>query len=70
MYLNDHEVVDYMLSIDKDLKAAYELLNEYRNFNSMAKITNALEWLDELIVKFHNSTIPEYYRIYKMLKPS
>ena len=34
MYLDEHQIVDYMLSIDADLKAGYELLNEYRNYNS------------------------------------
>ena len=68
MYMSEHEIVDYMLSIDKDLKDAYELLNEYRNFNSIATIDNAEEYLDELIIKFHNSKIDEYYKAYKLLK--
>ena len=57
-----------MLSIDSNLKDAYELLNEYRNFNSVATIDNAAEMLDELIIKFHNSKIDEYYKSYKLLK--
>ena len=68
MYLSEHEIVDYMLSIDSDLKDAYELLNEYRNFNSVAKINNAAEMLDELIIKFHNSKIDEYKKAYRLLK--
>ena len=68
MYLSEHEIVDYMLSIDSNLKDAYELLNEYRNFNSVATINNAAEMLDELIIKFHNSKIDEYYKSYKLLK--
>ena len=68
MYLSEHKIVDYMLSIDSDLKDAYELLNEYRNFNSVATINNAAELLDELIIKFHNSKINEYYKSYKLLK--
>ena len=68
MYLSEHEIVDYMLSIDKDLKDAYELLNEYRNFNSVATIDNAAEMLGDLISKFHNSKIEEYYKSYKLLK--
>lgn len=54
MYLDDHQIVDYMLSIDNDLKEAYILLNEYRNFNKIANVSNAAELLDDLIVKFHN----------------
>ena len=68
MYLSEREIVDYMLSIDSDLKDAYELLKEYRNFNSVATINNAEEMLDELIIKFHNSKIEEYYKAYKLLK--
>ena len=68
MYLSEHEIVDYMLSIDSNLKEAYELLNEYRNFNSVATIDNATEMFDELIIKFHNSKIDEYYKSYKLLK--
>lgn len=68
MYLSEREIVDYMLSIDVDLKSGYELLNEYRNFNSIATIDNAAEILDELIIKFHNSKIDEFYKAYKLLK--
>ena len=68
MYLDDHQIVNYMLSIDKELKDAYDLLNEYRNFNSSARLDNAAEWLDELIIKFHNSISDEYYKAYKLLK--
>ena len=68
MYLDDHQVVDYMLSIDSELIDAYELLNEYRNFNEVATVENAPEMLDALIVKFHNSPIAEYSKSYKLLK--
>ena len=68
MYLDEHQIVDYMLSIDADLKAGYELLNEYRNYNSCATTINAEEWLDELIIKFHNSTLEEFHKAYKLLK--
>ncbi len=68
MYLDDHQIVNYMLSIDDELKDAYELLNEYRNFNSCANINNAEEWLDKLIIKFHNSRSDEFYKAYKLLK--
>ena len=68
MYLDEHQIVDYMLSIDADLKAGYELLNEYRNYNSCATTINAASWLDELIIKFHNSTLEEFHKAYKLLK--
>jgi len=68
MFLSERQIVDYMLSIDKDLKDAYELLNEYKVFNSCATIDNAAEWLDELIIKFHNSNLKEFYNAYRLLK--
>ena len=68
LYLDDHQIVDYMLSIDKDLKKGYDLLNEYRNFNSCATIYNAEKMLDELIIKFHNSSLPKFIKGYKLLK--
>ena len=68
LFLSEHEIAFNMLSIDNDLKDAYELLNEYRNFNSTATINDAANELDELIIKFHNSKIPEYINSYKLLK--
>lgn len=68
MYLDEHQIVDYMLSIDPELREGYELLNEYRNFNSCATIENAEAWLDQLIIKYHNSNVEEYYKAYKLLK--
>lgn len=68
MFLDEHEIVDYMLSIDNDLKEGYDLLVEYKNFNSCATIDNAEAWLDELIIKFHTSPLDEYYKSYKLLK--
>lgn len=67
-YLNDHEVVTYMLSIDKDLEEAYNLLNEYRVFNSIATTKNAAEMLDDLIIKFGKSKLAENHKSYKLLK--
>ena len=68
MHLDEHQIVDYMLSIDKELRDGYDLLNEYRTFNSCVTIEKAEEWLDELIIKFHNSSLEEFYKAYKLLK--
>jgi len=68
MFLDENQIRDYMLNIDPELKDAYELLNEYRNFNQVATIDNAAEMLDDLIIKFHNSTIEEYSKAYNLLK--
>ena len=68
MYLNQHEIVNYMLSINDDLRDAYELIVEYKNFNSTATIDDAKERLDELMIKFHNSKLPEMRNCYRLLK--
>ena len=67
-YMNPREIIDYMLNIDPELKLAYELLHEYRAFNDTASIDNASEWLDELILKYQSSLIPEYIPAWKLLK--
>lgn len=59
MMLNENEMVNYMLSIDKDLVEAYNLIVEYKIFNSTPTIDNAKEKLDKLMIKFHNSKIIE-----------
>ena len=67
MYLTKHQIIEYMLSLDDELKLAYELKEEYRNFNSCANISNAREWLNELILKFCNSNITEYHPFIRLL---
>lgn len=68
MVMDQHQIVDYMLSIDKNLRDAYELMNDYKDFNSTASIGDAEERLDELIERFHNSKFKEYYEFYRLLK--
>ena len=51
MYLSKYRIIEDMLSLDDNLRLAYELKEEYRNFNSSATILNAEEWLEELILK-------------------
>ena len=60
MYLTKYQIIEYMLELDNDLKNAYELKEEYRNFNSLATIDNAEAWLSDIIVKFENSNIVEF----------
>ena len=67
MYLSKYRIIEDMLSLDDNLRLAYELKEEYRNFNSSATILNAEEWLDELILKFLNSNISEYYPFANLL---
>lgn len=67
MYLSKYQIIDYMLSVAPELKLAYELKEEYRSFNSVATIDNALEMLDELIIKFKTSNLKEYIPFWKIL---
>ena len=66
--MSTYEIIDYMLSIDKQLKLAYELLHEYRTFNEVATIDNASEWFDELVLKFQSSGITELIPAWKLLQ--
>ena len=66
-YMSCFEIIDYMLSIDPELKLAYELLHEYRNFNECATLDNCEEWFDEIIIKFQSSHIVEYIPAWKLL---
>ena len=68
MYLTLRQIIDYMLSLDDTLKRAYELKEEYLNFNSTSTIDNCELWLDEIIYKFQTSGIEEYIHFWKLLK--
>ena len=68
MHMDEHQIVEYMLYIDPQLKAAYELMNEYKSFNASASIEDVEVRLDELINKFLNSPLTEYHKFYKLLK--
>lgn len=68
MYLTPREIIDYMLDLSPTLKLAYELMQEYKNFNSSANINNCTEWLNELILKFMDSNMDEYIKFGKLLK--
>lgn len=68
MYVSKYQILDNILSLDSTLKLAYELKEEYRNFNSTATINNAAEWLDELIIKFKKSKIKEYEVFWSLLQ--
>ena len=68
MYLDEHQIVDYMLSIDKDLKDGYELMVEYKNFNATATSDDVKYELDKIKVKFQNSELPELRKFYRIIK--
>lgn len=68
MYLTKYQIIEYMLELDDDLKTAYELKEEYRNFNSLATIYNAEACLSELLIKFENSNIVEFKPFIKTIR--
>lgn len=68
IHLSFRQIIDYMLSLDDTLKLAYELKDEYLNFNSSAKLNTCEAWLDEIIYKFQTSQITEYIPFWKLLK--
>ena len=67
MELTEDSIVAYMLSLDDELKGAYYLLNEYRDFNASATIEDAADQLDDLIVRFKNYHCEEYLRVAQCL---
>ena len=67
MKIGEDLIVDYMLRLNEDLKKAYYLLNDYKDFNETATIDDAEERLDDLITQFRSSKCDEYTRVYKCL---
>lgn len=57
----------YLLSIDKELRAAFELKEIYRDFNKTADQYTTLEDLEDLIQKFRKSSSEEMKKVGKML---
>ena len=57
-----------MLSIDDDLKYAYELKEEYREFYLTAEYDSCDEELDDLISKFYNNYLEEYRIFGKIIR--
>ena len=68
MELSENEIVEYMLDIDKYLNEAYELIVDYKCFNSTATPENVKERLDSLLIRFQNTKCPEMFQGYKLLK--
>lgn len=62
------EIGKYLLSINSDLKYAYELKEKYREFNLTASYNNCDIELDNLIEKFRNSHLEEFRTFGKLLK--
>lgn len=59
MLLNKYQVIDYLLNIDLELTEAYNLKEEYRNFNKTCKLDEVENKLLELRDDFLKSNIEE-----------
>lgn len=58
-----------MLNLDDDLKKAYYLKEEYREFNLCTdNPEDAAEKLEDLILKFKRSELSEYIPFWKLLQ--
>lgn len=67
MWLNKYNLRKYMLDIDEELRLAYELSEEYREFNRVANETNCEEQLNDLIEEFFNSKLESFIEVAKTL---
>lgn len=67
-YVNYRGIRDYLFNYFPEIKAAYDLKELYINFNREATYEEAPERLDEMILAFADSDIPEYVAFYKLLR--
>ena len=62
------EILKYLLDIDDDLRYAYRLKEEYREFNLTAEYETCNEELTEMIDRFCNSHLEEYREFGRMIR--
>lgn len=67
MWLDKYSLRKYMLDIDDDLKIAYELSEDYREFNKIANTENCKQQLEDLISRFFNSKLDPFVEVAKTL---
>lgn len=63
-----NEIVQFMLYISEDLRKAYDLYQDYLEFNSTSTLDNARERLDKIIDNYKTSKIKQYIPAWKLLK--
>ncbi|MDE7264020.1 MAG: transposase [Anaeroplasmataceae bacterium] len=68
MLLDKYQIREFMLSLDDELRLAYELKEEYRSFNLSASICDAKDRLLDLMDKFKASRIKEFYPFIRTIK--
>ena len=67
MILNKTSLIEYMLKCDNELKEAYYLMMEYKNFNKYYKYEDVKDKLEELIDEFTCSSSDEMKRFGSLL---
>jgi transposase len=67
-FMSQSENVQFMLYISEDLRKAYDLYQDYLEFNSTSTLENARERLDKLIDAYKDSRIKQYIPAWKMLE--
>lgn len=65
--LNYRQLKEMILGVSPILAEAYELKEDYRLFNKMATSENCIGWLDELISRFAQCSIPQYKEFHDLL---
>lgn len=60
--------MNYLLTIDDDLKYAYRLKEKYHEFSKTASFENCNEEFDELIAAFTNSHLEEFRAFGNMIR--
>lgn len=66
-YINHRGIMELLFKRFPELQAAYELKEEYIEFNNTATVDTAKEKLADIITKFGKSDIKEYEEFYNLL---
>lgn len=67
-YADQADVLDFVLSIDRDLCKAWQLKERYCYFNRNATMETAPQWLDTIIADFTNSHLKPFVDVAKTLE--
>ena len=66
--MSQSEIVQFMLYISEDLRKAYDLYQDYLEFNSTSILDNIRERLDKIIDNYKTSKIKQYIPAWKLLE--
>ena len=68
MELSNLQIINYMLELDDELRAAYDLKEAYREFNKLRNLDTAEYDLNQFIVKFKSFGKQAYLQFGKLLE--